>query len=80
MIYLASSNNDPNKFSPIKCCICSIPINQDTQIYYVFIGRSKTTSNEPFCVDCYLADVRKNQKLDPFKNPVYHKNFIRMNK
>ena len=69
-----------NKFTYIKCCICGKEIDRDNQIYYVFIGRSKTISNEAFCTECYLSDVKEKTKLDPFNPHIYHKNFIRMNK
>jgi hypothetical protein len=82
MPYLVEGKNDSSssKFAYIKCCICAKEIDRDNQIYYVFIGRSKTISNEAFCVECYLADVREKMKLDPFLSPLYQKNFIRMNK
>ena len=62
------------------CYVCRKPIDVDTQIFYVFIGRTQTDNME-YCTDCYLQDIRNNDKLNPFNNiKIYSRNFIRMNK
>lgn len=62
------------------CFKCGKIINTDNQIYYVYIGKSSTEGNEPFCTYCYLQDIKDMSELDPFLTPLYAKNFIRMNK
>lgn len=66
-----------NKIS--QCFKCRRAIDIETQIYYVFIGKTNT-ENSIFCVDCYLQDVKDMTELDPSLSHIYAHNFIRMNK
>ena len=54
-------------------------INTENQVYYVFIGKTKTENSE-FCTECYLEDIKEMNELDPALSSIYVKNFIRMNK
>ena len=59
------------------CSVCRKVIDTNNQVYYVFLDR---TDNIPFCVECYLENVKEMRKRDPFITPIYQKNFVRMNK
>lgn len=59
------------------CFKCRKIIDIDTQIFYLFLGKT-STENAIYCVDCYLQDIKKMTQLDPFVTKLYSKNFIRM--
>jgi hypothetical protein len=60
-----------------KCFRCRKEIDTDHQIYYVFIGKTKTEGNAEYCSECYLQDVADANELDPSLKPIYIKNFLK---
>ena len=62
-----------------KCFRCRKEIKIDNQVYYVFIGKTKT-ENAEFCTNCYLEDVKEMKIINSAYSHIYAKNFIRMNK
>lgn len=67
----------------VKCFVCSRHIELDSQIFYVFIGRT-CLGNASYCIDCYLKDIHDmNAMMGSYNQrfiPIYAKNFVRMNK
>lgn len=51
-------------------------INTENQVYYVFIGRTKTENSE-YCTESYLQDVADANELDPSLTAIYVKNFYK---
>lgn len=64
----------------ISCFRCGTLINSENQIFYVFIGKTKT-ENAEYCTDCYLKEMQEMHAMYPYMSTsIYAKNFIRMNK
>jgi hypothetical protein len=63
-----------------KCFKCRKEIDIEHQVYYVFIGKTKTEGNAEYCNECYLQDVADANELDPSLTAIYIRNFIRKNK